>query len=75
MTENKRARIVSYTLWLENEHEEGKLTFSRRADPDAVWESPTEIKQGDGTNNLSLTESGADWFMKTQGFTVKEVIE
>jgi hypothetical protein len=74
MTEDKTQRIVGYTLWLEEGEERGKLTFSKQATRDDVWEPPTTIT-GNGNWPTSLSEKDADWALELQGFTIKEVIE
>lgn len=75
MTEDKTNRIVSYTLWLENDEETGKLTFSKRDTPDGVWEPPVTLKSAIDKAPLCVNEAHADLVLIPQGFTHKEVIE
>lgn len=72
MTEDKNQRIVNYTLWLEEGEERGKLTFSKRATPDDVWEPPTEMFLH-ASGPLPISEQDADRILQVEGFTVKEV--
>ncbi len=72
-TEDKYNRTTSYTLWLEEGEEKGKVTYSERSSPDDIWGPSVTMRSADG-EPVKISEKAADWIIEPQGFTVKEVI-